>query len=246
MNNLVKNNPTARKVIEMHNLKKKQKENIKCVLCFWFLIFCAVLMSKFINEPKVSAKAISKVDAYEVIVKIPNEIKSIETKVVTNKKDIEPVHISEKGIRFIKETEKFSPQGYWDVNGVTLGWGHKINSNDPEWLKSKKVGDWISKSDADKLFQKDIDEFINPALVRITDELSTNKVYISQDMVDGIASLIYNCGESGFKSTRFYSLLKEGKINEAISCVPETNVSCEGHKERRKNEQALMMGDYEI
>ena len=39
---------------------------------------------------------------------------------------------------------------------------------------------------------------------------------------------------------------EEGKINEAISCVPETNVSCEGHKERRKNEQALMMGDYNI
>lgn len=246
MNNLVKNNPTARKVIERHNLKKKQKENIKCALCFWVLIFGVVFIDKFTSEPNVSAKAISKVDAYKVIEKIPDEIKSVETKVLTNKKDIEPVHISEKGIRFIKEAEKFSPQGYWDVNGVTLGWGHKINSNDPEWLKSKKVGDWISKSDADKLFQKDIDKFINPALVRITNELSENKVYISQDMIDGIASLVYNCGESGFKSTRFYALLKEGKINEAISCVTETKVSCEGHKERRKNEQALMIGNYEI
>ena len=61
MNNLVKNNPTARKVIEMHNLKKKQKENIKCALCFWILFFSVVFISKFISEPKVSAKAISKV-----------------------------------------------------------------------------------------------------------------------------------------------------------------------------------------
>lgn len=246
MNNLVKNNPTAQKVIEMHNLKKKQNENIKCALCFWVLIFGVLFIGKFTNEPNVSAKTISKVNAHKVITKATKEIKSDETKVLTNKKEIEPVHISEKGIRFIKETEKFSPQGYWDVNGVTLGWGHKINSDDPEWLKSKKVGDWISKSAADKLFQKDVDEFINPALVRITDELSANNVYISQNMVDGIASLIYNCGEHGFKSTRFYALLKEGKIKEAISCVPETKVSCEGHKERRKNEQALMMGNYNI
>lgn len=246
MNNLVKNNLTAQKVIEIRNFKKKQNENVKSVLCFWALIFGVLFIGKITNEPNVSAKTISKVDTYKVITKLPKEIKSVETKVVTNKKENEPIHISEKGIRFIKETEKFSPQGYWDVNGVTLGYGHKINSNDPEWLKSKKVGDWISKSDADKLFQKDIDKFINPALVRITDELSANNVYISQNMVDGIASLIYNCGEHGFKSTRFYALLKEGKINEAISCVPETKVSCEGHKERRKNEQALMMGNYNI
>ncbi len=246
MNNLVKNNLTTQKVIEIRNFKKQQNENVKSVLCFWVLIFGVLFIGKITNESNVSAKTISNIDAHKVITKATKEMKSDETKVVTNKKGIEPVHISEKGIRFIKEAEKFSPQGYWDVNGVTLGWGHKINSDDPEWLKSKKVGDWISKSEADKLFQKDIDEFINPALVRITDELSANKVYISQDIVDGIASLIYNCGESGFKSTRFYALLKEGKINEAISCVPETKVSCEGHKERRKNEQALMMGNYEI
>ena len=96
------------------------------------------------------------------------------------------------------------------------------------------------------MFEKDINEFINPALVRITDELAENKVYISQNIVDGLASLIYNCGEQGVKTTHFYELLKQGKIKEAISCVNETRIYQEAHKTRRKSEQAMMMGSYSI
>lgn len=249
INNLVKNNPTAKKAVELYKAKQKRNENIKWALSIWAIIFLMTLFGKTFNEPTVSANnnknvIIAKITKSHIIKKDTTQLKQTSKRKV--RKKIEPVHISEKGMRFIKETEQFSAQGYWDVNGVTLGWGHKINKSDPKWLQNKKVGDWISRKDADELFEKDMNEFINPSLVRITDELSANKIYISQDVIDGMASLIYNCGEYGFKTTKCYQLFKKGKINKAIACVANTKISCEGHKERRKNEQALMMGDYEI
>lgn len=245
MNNLVKNNPTAIKVIKMHKIKQQRNDIIKSLS-----FICLFILSCYIAGISLKAESIS---ATPIDHKLNNKIATIITDNVKKDKSvnnglknikIQSVHISENGMNFIKKHETFSAKGYLDVNGVTVGWGHKINKADPEWLRVKKVGDWISKSAADKLFEKDMNEFINPALIRISKELSENNVHINQNMIDGIASLIYNCGEHGFKTTEFYRLLKKGKISKAIDCVPQTRVYCDGHKKRRKNEQKLMMGDY--
>ena len=245
MNNLVKNNPTAIKVIKMHKIKQQRNDIIKSLsfICL-FILICYItgisMKTETISAIPINHQLNNKIAT--IITDNVKENKTVNKKVIDYK--IQSAHISENGMNFIKKHEKFSAKGYWDVNGVTVGWGHKINKDDPEWLRVKKVGDWISKSAADKLFEKDMDDFINPALVRVVKELSKNNVHINQNMIDGIASLIYNCGEYGFKTTEFYRLLKNGKINKAIECVPQTRVYCEGHKERRKNEQKLMIGDY--
>jgi len=244
MNNLVKNNPTAKRAISIYNAKKKIKDNIKCSLLFWSIIGTSTLFGNPMPSGYIKTKIVTKEHKKINEQRITNNVS--ENNDVKKQKTVEKVHISKNGMAFIKSTETLSRRAYWDVNGITLGWGHKINSKDPKWLRNKKVGDWISKKDADELFEKDMNEFINPALVRITDELSANKVYVSQDFVDGLASLIYNCGEQGIKTTRFYELLKSGKIKQAISCVSETRVYQKGHIERRKNEQAMMNGNYEI
>lgn len=245
MNNLVKNNPTAIKVIKMHKIKQQRNDIIKSLSFICLFILTCYIAGISLKTDSISATPIDH--------KLNNKIATIITENVKKNKSvnnglknikIQSAHISENGMNFIKEHETFSAKGYWDVNGVTVGWGHKINKDDPEWLRVKKIGDWISKSAADKLFEKDMDEFINPALVRVVKELSKNNVHLNQNIIDGIASLIYNCGEHGFKTTEFYRLLKKGKIDKAIECVPQTRVYCDGHKERRKNEQKLMMGSY--
>lgn len=245
MNNLVKNNPTAIKVIKMHKIKQQRNDIIKSLSFICLFILSCYITGISIKTDSISATPIDHKLNNKIATIITDNVKvnkTINKKVINDK--IQTVHISENGMNFIKKHETFSAKGYWDVNGVTVGWGHKINKDDPEWLRVKKVGDWISKSASDKLFEKDMVEFINPALVRVVKELSKNNVHINQNMIDGIASLIYNCGEHGFKTTEFYRLLKKGKINKAIDCVPQTRVYCEGHKERRKNEQKLMLGNY--
>lgn len=247
-NKLVKNNPTAKKIFELNKLREKRKNNIKGIIGFWSMVLVASCFGKInYNSSKIVAKNTNpKIEIINHNFK--NKIIDIKGDTIIEKKNHKHsnVHISERGRKLIKDNEGFSPQGYWDVNGVTIGYGHKIKSTDPKWLREKKVGDWISKHDAQELFEKDMNEFINPALVRITDELAKNKVYISQNVVDGLASLIYNCGEQGVKTTHFYELLKQGKIKEAISCVNETRIYQEAHKTRRKSEQAMMMGNYSI
>lgn len=157
--------------------------------------------------------------------------------------------ISPRGKKLIKEFETLSLTSY-RIKGEssnTIGWGHKINSNDPLWLRRKWVGHKITKREADKLFDSDIEKFINPALNRIKKDLKSKGVNInslSQDFIDGLASLIYNCGEEGIKSTRFYKHLSHNRIKEAINSVDTTKVSHKGHRSRRATEQAFMKGKH--
>ena len=73
----------------------------------------------------------------------------------------------------------------------------------------------------------------------------------SQGFVDGIGSLIYNCGEEGVRNTRFFSRLKKCRYDEsgnilkkdleyALAVVKETNITMSGHKPRRAAEYDIM------
>lgn len=155
------------------------------------------------------------------------------------------VRVSPRGEQFIKDSETLSLRSY-RIKGEssnTIGWGHKIKSSDPLWLRRKWVGTTISKSDAEKIFRADMDNFINPALNRVMKELENEGVnthLLKQGFIDGLASLIYNCGESGVKRTKFYKHLLRNRISKAIDSVETTRVIKRGHATRRKAESKLM------
>lgn len=172
---------------------------------------------------------------------IKKENKHIWHKPTSHKK----IKVSSQGKKMIKKFETLQLTSYRikGENSNTIGWGHKINSDDPIWLRRKWVGKTITKEQADEIFRNDIEKFVEPALNRMADELLENDInpnYVRQSVWDGLASLIFNCGEQGVKTTEFYQYFKVGKFDKAISLVDGTKVFLNGHKVRRKEEQKLM------
>lgn len=253
MNNLVRNNLTAKRLKEINKVREKRKESISGIIFFWGMVAICACIGRISNSDAVYANGNIMRYKHKIasVTRTRNKAllkanKTIEKQSVGAITQEDTIGISENGKKFLKENEGLSRQGYWDTNGITLGWGHKIKSDDPKWLREKNVGDWISKKDADELFEKDMETFINPALRRICCELNDNNVHVNQHMIDAMASLIYNCGEHGFKSTDFYALLKQGKVKQASRILIHTKVACDGHKNRRLKEQKLMNGNYTI
>ena len=155
------------------------------------------------------------------------------------------IKVSSQGKEMIKKFEALKLVSYRidGENSNTIGYGHKINSNDPIWLRRKWIGEKITEAQANEIFRNDIEKFVEPALNRIADELLENDINpnnVRQSVWDGLASLIFNCGERGVKKTAFYKYFKIGKFDKAISMVDNTKVYLNGHKSRRKEEQRMM------
>lgn len=172
----------------------------------------------------------------------PKKIKKTPTQ---NKNKKFKYSISEKGKNFIKEKESLKLKAY-RINGeklLTIGYGHQIQKNE-----SYKE---IDKATAEAIFEKDIEK-INESINRILSNVNS-KFEFTQGFIDGLGSLIYNCGESGVKKTEFYSRLKKCRydaststnINKSdlsftLSAVKTTHVYMKGHKARRIEEHNLM------
>lgn len=160
--------------------------------------------------------------------------------------------MSNRGMKFIKSYEKCVLHKYKATSkekSYTIGWGHYIKSDDPKWLKNAKT---ISQAEANDLFVKDIRQNIDPAINRLLKDFPKNYKF-SQGFIDGLGSLIYNCGPSGVKSTRFYKHLKacrydkknkcinKSDLHFAISMVKNSKITAKGHIKRRYEEHKLML-----
>ena len=164
-------------------------------------------------------------------------------------KDMSHINISQKGIDFIKDKEKCSLTKYKDNYGYSIGYGHLIKDGE-------NIGDAITQKNADELFVNDINTYVMPAVRRICQTLH---FVPTQSLIDGLASVIYNCGEKGFKKSEVYEKLlrcrpinEQGDVNEsdinfALSkmkdCrIPSKASSCqESVRNRRADERRLML-----
>lgn len=149
--------------------------------------------------------------------------------------------VSEKGYELIKSYESCKLTKYKDSHGYSIGWGHLIK-NGETYTK-------ISQKTADDLFKKDI-QWVNEAINRLLKPV--NKVKFSQNFIDALGDLIYNCGETGVKNTTFYKRLlkcridKSGNINTndfnfTVAAVLTAHVYEKGHKTRRYACHLLMI-----
>lgn len=149
--------------------------------------------------------------------------------------------ISNAGKNLIKKHETCSLTAYWDVHGYSIGWGHHG--------KDVKRDMKISKFVANVYFNKDI-KMVEEGANRLIKALPYQYKF-SQGFFDGLCSLIYNCGEYGVKTSKFYKHLKNcrvknGKMNTndynfTIASVKTTKISCPGHKARRYDEHKIML-----
>ena len=115
--------------------------------------------------------------------------------------------ISNKGKKQIMLRESCSLTVYKDNNGYSIGYGHKLKKGE----NYKK----ISKTKAEQLFKEDI-KLVEASVNRILKDI---KFKPTQDFIDGLADLVYNCGEAGVKKSEFYKRLcrcrvKNGKVNQ--------------------------------
>lgn len=155
-----------------------------------------------------------------------------------------PYSISEEGKEFIKSHESLKLEAYNDPTPQkrSIGWGHQIQPGE-NYTK-------INKAKADELFDNDIKK-IEASVNRLLKKANPNFKY-TQNFIDGLGSLIFNCGEYGVSTTDFYKRLlkcrpdnsedniKEEDLNFTLAAVKTSKVFCEGHKIRRMNEYNLM------
>lgn len=154
--------------------------------------------------------------------------------------------LSKKGKNFIKKHETCVLHAYNDPDPKrrSVGWGHQIQPG--ENLEH------ITKAKADELFEKDV-EWVNDAINRLIAQQDNRFIY-SQGFIDGLGSLIYNCGERGVTLTEFWARWKKCRYdasspeyinkndwNYTIAAVKTSRISAPGHVERRYNEHILMM-----
>lgn len=154
--------------------------------------------------------------------------------------------LSKVGKDFIKKHETCVLKAYNDPDPKrrSVGWGHQIRPG--ENLEH------ITQAKADELFEKDI-EWVNDAINRLIAQ-NDNRFIYSQGFIDGLGSLIYNCGERGVTLTKFYerwqkcrydknseNYINMNDFNFAIAAVKTSRISAPGHVQRRYNEHKMML-----
>lgn len=155
-----------------------------------------------------------------------------------------PYSISNNGKQFIKNHEQLRLKAYNDPTPTkrSIGWGHQIQPGE-NYTK-------ITEVKANELFDNDIKK-IEVSVNRLLKKTNPNFKY-TQGFIDGMCSLVYNCGEYGVSTTDFYKRLlkcrpdnsedniKEEDLNFTLVAVKTSKIFCEGHKIRRMNEYNLM------
>lgn len=154
--------------------------------------------------------------------------------------------LSKKGKDFIKSQETCVLYAYNDPDKKrrSVGWGHQIQPG--EKLEH------ITQRKADELFDKDI-EWVNDAINRLIKQQDKRFIY-SQGFIDGLGSLIYNCGERGVTLTEFWNRwsrcrydnnmpgnINQNDLNFTIAAVKTSRISAPGHVTRRYDEHKLML-----
>ena len=212
-------------------------------LAIFYQFFCNNFSSAENNTKTVkiniieSSKKINVKKNANALINVKNNIKKN-----SNRK----YRMSKAGLDFIKSKETCVLTAYNDPDPKrrSVGWGHQIQPGESlEHITQKK---------ADELFEKDI-EWVNGAINRLIKQHDRRFIY-SQGFIDGLGSLIYNCGERGVTLTEFwnrwsrcrYDKNTPGFINQnhlifTIAAVKTSRISAKGHIERRYDEHKLML-----
>lgn len=153
--------------------------------------------------------------------------------------------MSENAHEFIKSFEKCKLTAY-RIPGEkynTIGWGHYLDEKHERNIKQ------ITQSRADELFREDV-AWVDKAVTDMLNDVNANYRW-PQGIVDGLGSLVYNCGERGVRTTEFYRRLQKcrfhnGVINKqdidyTLAAVKNTRCTKPGHYKRRMGEYEMMI-----
>ena len=180
---------------------------------------------------------------------INNEAYKLSNKSNNNLIAYNDAQISNDGANLIKNFESCRLTAY-KLKGesrYTIGYGHVIYPGDNTPMK-------ITKSQAEKILNNDLKKY-NIYLQDMLGELDHRFRY-TQSFIDGLGSLVYNCGPDGVKKTIFWKRMKQCRFDKstnnintddlkfAIAAVRTANISSryrKGHTYRRKVETRVMI-----
>lgn len=145
------------------------------------------------------------------------------------------MHISETGLKLIRDFEGFSPTPYRCPAGLmTIGYGHVID-------KSEAYTDaGISPKEAETLLKQDVN-IVEQAIDRLVE------VPLSQHQFDALVSLVYNIGTHAFEKSTLLRYLNAGDTEKAARefsrWVYSRGRVLQGLKARREAESQLFRGN---
>ena len=143
--------------------------------------------------------------------------------------------VSPRGESFIKQNEQLSLKAYRDASGWSIGYGHHS--------KSVRGGQVISRTQAERYFREDM-AVVNKTINKL---LENKKQRFSQEFIDGLGDLLFNCGEGSVRRSNFYARLQRCRKNNrkdleyACAAVRHHAISANGHIERRKKTSKMMI-----
>lgn len=154
--------------------------------------------------------------------------------------------LSQKGWDYIREEEKLRLTAYSINDGmITIGWGHA----EPKDNSNYKVGDQITKEVAQKLFKEDLKVAADGVRTIFKQwEKKGINVLITQDMFDALASIAFNAGVGGLRSSDTIKYLKSGKYKEAGETIKTLKVTDKfpGLATRREKESKMFLSVFNI
>lgn len=103
--------------------------------------------------------------------------------------------VSDNGIKFLQNLERFSSKAYWDIKGWSIGYGHFMGAN--------KLEDNISLARGIELMRNDLN-WVEKAI--------KNRVHVTlnQNQYDALVSFIYNEGEANFAASSLLTKINAG------------------------------------
>jgi lysozyme len=131
--------------------------------------------------------------------------------------------LSQEGWDFVRKEEGLRLDAYkLGDEMVTIGYGHA----NPISRSKFKPGDKITKSQANKLFIKDMNEAAK-GVRRIFHQWEKQgiDIEINQDQYDVLVSLAYNMGVSTLRQTELIQLIKSGDLKKAGEKIKTTAIS---------------------
>lgn len=159
------------------------------------------------------------------------------TKKKTTAKSSNKYAVSANGKSFIKTQEGCVLTAYYDTNGYSIGYGHH--------KKEIYKGMTITIEQAETFFEDDIKE-VNENINYLLKDINYN---FNQNFIDGLGSLIYNCGCGGIQRSSFYKTLLQCRWDASEEVLKQDltftlskirKISYKTHKNRRNAEHALM------
>lgn len=156
------------------------------------------------------------------------------------------MQLSAPGTAFIAAHEGFVSKAYrCPAFTITIGYGFTMGSKvfadywRGKYGRALKMGDTITRAEADMLLQRMVDAEYGAAVNR---EIAPKK----QHHFDGASSMTFNCGTGALK-WKWAQALKAGNVSEAARLLRTTAVTANGRKlvglVRRRAEEATLIQD---